>query len=125
MAFVGAAPAAEVAAQAGAATQALQGVSGLAELGYLGTSNISAGAGSLLVSNVVARNALNNLGLAGPSYGLTPYDLAFNVEYATFINGLVATLGRVASAQTILGLGTSAQLANTGRRFLLSTYYGI
>lgn len=124
MAFFGAGPA-EAASQTAATTQALQGVSGLGELGQISASSTSATAGNLLISTIIARNALNNLGFAGPTYGATPYDMAFNVQWATFTNALVGNLAGVAAVQALLGLGTAAQLANTGRRFLINTYYGI
>lgn len=125
MAFVSPGSAAESAAQSEASAQSMSGFAGLAELSQIGSAASTSSTGRQLVSSIISQQALANLGLAGPLYGLTPYDLAYNVQYATYIQSLLSSLSGIALTQSILGLGGAAQLANAGRRFLLSTYYGL
>jgi len=115
----------QAAADSAATTQGFIGLGGLAEAGQLGAAATSVSLGELLANVAIAQLGINTLGLAGPLPGLTPNHLAYNAQAATVVNGLIGQIGAIAAAQAYLELGSAAMLANSGRRFLLSTYYGI
>jgi hypothetical protein len=118
-------PAAEAAANSLASTQAFQAIGSLGETGSiaLGAGGVSLGA--LLAAQGLAANAVFGLGTTWPTVGLTPFNVAFNSEYASMVSGLVSQLAGSFAAQSYMGLGTSAALANAGRRFLINTYFGL
>lgn len=118
-------PEAEQAAQGLASTQALQGLGSLAEAGTISQAGVAGAISGLLASQAAAGTALNTIGLAGPTVSPSPQAVAYNTQAAIMINTLISQLASIASAQAYLRLGTSAMLANSGRRFLLSTYYGL
>lgn len=117
--------AAEAAAGGAAQEQAFLGLAGLAGAGQLGSAATAAGIGGLLANIAISQQGVHSLGLAGPLPGLTPYNLAYNAQTASIVNSLIGQIGAISAAQSYLGLGSAALLANAGRRFLLSTYYSL
>ena len=117
--------AAETAAGGAANEQGFIGLAGLSGATQLASAATSAGIGGLLANIAISQQGIYSLGLAGPLPGLTPYNLAYNAQAATITNALIGQLGAIGAAQAFLGLGGAAQLANSGRRFLLSTYYSL
>lgn len=116
---------AEAAAQSAAAAQGMIGLSSLTEAGQIGGAGLLGLTGGLQASQAIALNGTAALGLFGPVPGITPANAAINVQYANLANATLGQLAAITAAQALLGLGSSAMLANSGRHFLLSTYYGV
>lgn len=117
-------PEAEAAAQSLAATQGLSGVAGLGELSQISAAGVTGGIAGLLSSAAIAGSGLNTLGFTGPLVAPSPLALSYNAQQAILVNSIISQMGAIAAAAAIQRLGGSAMLANSGRRFLLSTYYG-
>lgn len=120
----GAAAAAESALQADASTQAMLGLGSLTNNSQISSAALSGAIGGLLAAQQAANVGLFGLGLGGPAPGVTPLNLAYNGQYTNVTLALIGQLAGIGAAQSQLALGSSAMLANAGRRFLLSTYYG-
>lgn len=117
-------PEAENAAQSLATAQGLVGVGSLGELSQVSGAAVSGAIAGLLSSAAIAGSGLNTLGLTGPTVSPTPLGLAYNTQQAILTNTLISQMAALAAASSIQRLGTGAMLANSGRRFLLSTYFG-
>lgn len=121
----GAALATEASLQADASAQAMAGLGGLTNTGQISSAALNGAIAGLLQAQQTSNVGLNALGLGGPFPGVTPLNVAYNQQYANVSLGLFSQLAGLSAAQAYLALGSSAMLANAGRRFLLSTYYGI
>lgn len=104
--------------------QGMAGSSVMAQYGIIGNAGNNWLSGTTIASMAQAQNALSVLGTAGPTFGCSPFNMAYNVQFADLTNALLGNLNQASSALAILNQGTAAMLANSGRLFLTSTFTG-
>lgn len=113
---------AQVIAQEASTAQGLQGYSSLGQFGQVGAAGENWLTAEQLSSLAVAQNVLRALGLAGPTYGLTPMNMAVNSQYGQLVNATAGQLSQSAASLAMIRTGAAAILAQSGRQFLGATY---
>lgn len=112
----------QVVEQEGATAQSMQGYSSLGQFGQVGAAGESWLTADTISNIAVAQNALRALGLAGPTYGLTPINMALNAQYAQLVNATASQLSQSSISLAMIRAGAAAILAQSGRKFLGATY---
>lgn len=108
--------------QEASTAQSLQGYSSLGQFGQVGSAGESWLTADTLSNIATAQNALRALGLAGPTFGLTPMNMALNAQFAQLVNATAANLSQSNISLAMIRAGSAATLAQAGRQFLGATY---
>ncbi|MGE5590577.1 MAG: hypothetical protein ACM3ZA_08165 [Bacillota bacterium] len=112
----------QVSDQEESTAQSLQAFSSLGQFGQVGAAGESWMTADTLSNIANAQNVLRALGLAGPTFGLTPMNMAFNTQYAQLINATASQLSQANASLAMIRAGSAAILAQAGRQFLGTTY---
>ncbi|MHB9145830.1 MAG: hypothetical protein ACYC5Y_10915 [Symbiobacteriia bacterium] len=113
---------AQLISQEKSSAQGMESYSSVGEFQQVGTAGENWLTGGTLNSIAAAHNLAHTLGSVGPTYGPTPFNMAWNAQYSQLANATASQLNQTNATLALIRTGATALLAQSGRTFLGNTY---